>query len=279
MSSSLALTARRLLGAALATVAVLALLLVGMVPVVDAQNKSAPLPAVRLSGDGPSVSATAALTQCTPAAEQLDRSTTFAGQMVAITLTQRMMMRIDVQERSPGEESFHTVSAPGLGVWRSSETGVKVYKYFKQVTNLPAPEVFRGVITFRWIAAKGHLLRQTVRHTQTCQQPDERPELIVGQVPVQFSPGSSAATYQVTVRNDGRGDAGEFNVVLGVNGVAQPPITVTSLAAGASTLLIASAPPCAADSLIEVQLDPQHHIEEAPGGGLPGRAQCPLGVA
>ena len=37
------------------------------------------------------------------------------------------------------KRSFHTITAPGLGVWRASDPGVKIYRYLKQVTNLFAP--------------------------------------------------------------------------------------------------------------------------------------------
>ena len=75
--------------------------------------------------------------------------------MTAIPGTARMAMRIDVQERMPGEALFHTVSAPGLGVWRGSDPKVKVYKYLKQVTNLSSPASYRALVRFRWLNAKG----------------------------------------------------------------------------------------------------------------------------
>ena len=37
--------------------------------------------------------------------------------------------------------------------------GVKVYKYLKQVTNLAAPAFYRGVVRFRWLNAKGKLIK------------------------------------------------------------------------------------------------------------------------
>jgi hypothetical protein len=234
------------------------------------------LPAPSLSDTQPGTSASAALTQCTVAVEQNNRSGTFAGQMVAISATQRMMMRISVQERSPGEDVFHTISAPGLGSWRSSEAGVKVYKYFRQVTNLPAPGDFRGVITFRWLAARGHVLRQTVRRTQSCQQPDERPKLLVGQVRVEPISGSSEAYYQIEVNNEGRSGAGAFTVLLNVNGRLEPAIPIASLASASSTVVAASVAACVAGSTIEVQIDPQHQVEEAVGGGLTDKVPCPL---
>jgi hypothetical protein len=75
-----------------------------------------------------------------------------------------------VQERLPGEELFHTVSAPGLGVWRGSASGVKIYQYVKQVTNLSFPADYRALVRFRWLNDKGDVVRRAERHTLQCAQ-------------------------------------------------------------------------------------------------------------
>jgi hypothetical protein len=87
-----------------------------------------------------------------------------------------MAMRIDVEERRPADALYHAVSAPGLGVWRSSDPKVKVYKYLKQVTNLSSPASYRALVRFRWLGAKGHVLRRAERLTARCVQPAPPPE-------------------------------------------------------------------------------------------------------
>jgi hypothetical protein len=114
---------------------------------------------------------TAKLEQCVTSVVQAERSATFAGEMTAIADTAHMAMRVDVQQRLPGQVLFHTLSAPGLGVWRSSDSKVKVYKYLKQVTNLSAPAVYRGLVRFRWLNAKGHVIKHSERLTLRCAQP------------------------------------------------------------------------------------------------------------
>ena len=113
----------------------------------------------------------AGLDRCVTAVPQAERSATFSGEMTAIPGTVRMAMRIEVQERMPTEAAFHTITAPGLGVWRASEPRVKVYKYFKQVTNLYSPASYRALVRFRWLTARGHILRQAERLTPRCVQP------------------------------------------------------------------------------------------------------------
>jgi hypothetical protein len=112
----------------------------------------------------------ATLEQCVTSLVQGERSATFAGEMTAVAGTARMAMRIDLQERAPDETEFHFVSASGLGVWRWADPKVKVYKYLKQVTNLSAPAVYRAAVRFRWLNARGHLIRHMERRTPACAQ-------------------------------------------------------------------------------------------------------------
>jgi hypothetical protein len=115
--------------------------------------------------------ATATVEQCVTTGEQVDRAATFSAEMTAVTGTARMAMRIEVQERLPEEELFHTVSAPGLGVWRGSAPGVKIYQYVKQVTNLSFPANYRALVHFRWLNDKGYVIKRAERFTLQCAQP------------------------------------------------------------------------------------------------------------
>lgn len=118
-----------------------------------------------------SVGYSATLEQCVTSPVALQRSVTFTGQMAATPGTQRMAMRIELLERLPGQSGYHQVTAPGLGVWRGSEAGVKIYRYVKQITNLSAPAVYRAVVHFRWIGEKGRVLKRAELRTARCAQP------------------------------------------------------------------------------------------------------------
>ncbi len=115
--------------------------------------------------------ASVGIEQCETSTVQLERSTTFTAQMTATTATQKMGMRIELQQRLHGESEFHTLPAPGFGVWRASEPGVKIYKYVKQVTNLDAPAAYRAIVRFRWIGERGRVLKHEELHTPRCIQP------------------------------------------------------------------------------------------------------------
>ena len=121
-------------------------------------------------------STSATLEECVTATVQEQRAVAFSAEMTAVPGTMRMAMRIDLEERAPDEAEFHTVTASGLGVWRSSDPKVKVYKYLKQVTNVSAPAVYRGFVRFRWLNAKGHAIKRAERLTSRCVQPGVPPE-------------------------------------------------------------------------------------------------------
>ena len=125
--------------------------------------------AVLAAGSRPAASAT--LEQCIAALAENERAATFVGEMSAIAGTARMEMRIDLLEQLPGRARFHLVSAPGLGLWRSSAPGVKVFRYLKQVTNLTAPASYRGAVRFRWLNVKGRLIKALELRTAACAQP------------------------------------------------------------------------------------------------------------
>jgi hypothetical protein len=117
----------------------------------------------------PSYSAT--VEQCVTSTVQAERSATFTAQMSATIDTQKMGVRFELQQRMQGESEFHTVFAPGLGAWHSSEAGVQIYKYVKQVTNLEAPAAYRAIVHFRWTGNKGRILKRAESHTSRCIQP------------------------------------------------------------------------------------------------------------
>jgi hypothetical protein len=124
-----------------------------------------------VTGPAPATTGVAAgLEECLSSAAQAERSATFSGEMTAIAGTARMSMRVEVEERMSGEGSFHTITGAGLGVWRSSDPRVKVYKYLKQVSNLASPAVYRAVVDFRWLNAKGHVIKRAERLTPRCAQ-------------------------------------------------------------------------------------------------------------
>jgi hypothetical protein len=123
------------------------------------------------SNAGNKADATATVEQCLVAPLQSERSATFVGEMSAIPGSARMEISIGLLERAAGEGPYRLVSAPGLSGWRGSAAGVKTYTYIKQVTDLAAPAFYRGAVRFRWLSARGRVLKAEEMRTPRCEQP------------------------------------------------------------------------------------------------------------
>jgi hypothetical protein len=122
------------------------------------------------SGQASSPLAAATLEHCVTAPVQSERSLGIEAEMSTIPHAAHMALRIEIQERLPEAALFHTVDAPGLGVWREADRGVSSYKYLSKITNLSAPAVYRAVVRFRWLNASGHQIKKLERHTSSCAQ-------------------------------------------------------------------------------------------------------------
>ena len=120
-------------------------------------------------GAAPFVSVT--LTQCLTSVPQSERSAAFLAEMTAVAHSVRMAVRIEIQQRAPGDVSFHTLTAPGLGAWHESVAGVTTYRYLDRVTGLSAPGSYRAVAHFRWLGGGNHQIHQQERHSSSCLVP------------------------------------------------------------------------------------------------------------
>jgi len=125
-------------------------------------------PAALAARPGLGVPTKAALAECHQAADPAQRYAIFLGQMAAVPRAAKMQMRFVVQYRSTANSSFEPVSAPGLDEWIGSQSGVDIFRYRKQVTNLDAPGEYRARVGFRWINAAGRVIMREHRVTAAC---------------------------------------------------------------------------------------------------------------
>lgn len=207
-----------------------------------------------------------------PAAD--NRLAVFRGAMGRLAGTNRMWMRFKLQERV-GAGAFRTVTAPSLGTWRKSLQGVKRFAYRQRVLALAEGSSYRTIVSFRWYAAKGELIRQTRRRSRPCRQPGVLPNLRVTRIgggrPVGNAPG--AYRYAVHVLNRGRVSAGSFGVSLAVDGGIVDTRAVNALAPGESRRLLFSGPACR--GTVTAVADPGDTVREASEGDNTLNAPCP----
>jgi hypothetical protein len=149
------------------------------------------LPAAALgAGAAARQTAAATLEQCTTAIEQSERSATFVGEMTAIPGTARMLMRIEVLQRTPAEPLFRPLPYPGISQWLRAAPGVHTFKNLDRVTDLPAPALYRAAVHFRWLNARGRTIRSLELRTGRCDEPAPTPAA----PPVQAGASSSTTS-------------------------------------------------------------------------------------
>jgi CARDB len=206
--------------------------------------------------------ATARTVSCHASPIALRRSLTVLGVMNNLTEGDRLQMRFDLYQRRRGSLFYRRIGGPelGLATWITASPGTDVFRVRKPIQNLAVPASYYVRISYRWLNDAGRVYARTSRRTALCVQPDVRPDLRFGAVDFQRV-GSDSASYSFVVRNDGRSGAGEFTVVVAVNGATQPPVTVAGLPAGARRELSVVGPRCRGGTLA-LTVDPGNQVDE-----------------
>jgi hypothetical protein len=125
--------------------------------------------------------ATATIEACHAAPALADRYATFSAQMTAVPGTAQMSIRLQLEERTPGDLAFRTLSGvPGFGVWKTSAQGVGIFGYSQEVTSLIAPATFRVTVNYRWLGPHRKVIKRAVRMTATCNPTLTPSALVVG---------------------------------------------------------------------------------------------------
>ena len=223
------------------------------------------------------VTLAAKVSDCTTGALDAERAAAFTASMPASSQTRRMQMRFLLTQRTgPGPKGvYKKLSVPGWGGWEKSDPGRQGFVFTKRIEALTAPAAYRAVVTFRWLDAKGHVLRTTSRTSAACEVADPRPDLVLGGVDA-VATGRSSAAYTVAVANEGHSDAVPFAVTVTVDGVVSDPVIVGPIAAGDRLSGTLAAPRCAPGSTIAVTIDAADAVDEIAEGDDVVQRPCPL---
>lgn len=191
------------------------------------------------------------------------RGAVFKGSMPNIAgFTGRMEMRFDLFARQ-STGAWAPVDVDGFGEWDLSDPGVSGFIIKKRVGGLVGGYSYRAVVRFRWRADNGKIVRTAKKVTPACTQPDTTPDLAIFDPSIVAGVRNDVVVYQAVVKNIGSGAAATFDVVLAVNGVAQPPQRVGPLAPGASAPVTFQAPRCEAGTIVRFTVDAKAEILES----------------
>jgi hypothetical protein len=216
--------------------------------------------------------ASARLVGCVRSTDPLERGLVVEGAMHARERGERMQMRFSLY-RASGGGRLTPVGGPGLGAWNNASPSVDVFRFRKRIRNLPAPAVYVVRVRFRWLDADGDVVARAARRSPACVQPDPRPNLrVVAALAPGPGPQPGTHAYPIVVRNLGRAPSGDFDVVLAVDGVARPPVTVESLAPGERRVVTLAGPRCARRATFA--LDPDDRVDERVEGDNSRSLDC-----
>lgn len=216
------------------------------------------IPATTAQAAAPSASVS--VDQCGLISAKKQLGVTFSGQMDGVDGTKTMAIEFELYTRSAGQSAFKRDPRAEESVSRKA---VAVYQYGPRTFLLPdlaTATDYRARMTFRWTATNGDVT--TVRRWSSVCRVAPQPDLALGDLTTTASGQPGVQRYTVPVRNDGRADAGAFDVALRIGLEDRAPVTVTGLAAGGSQLVTFTAPRCAPGDVLRFEVDPDNRVAE-----------------
>ena len=166
---------------------------------------------------------------------------------------------------TPGRSGSPAFRREPKGEETVSRKAVATYLYGELRTfllpDLATTTDYRARMTFRWTAGDGDVHDRCAAGAASAAW-SRRPELALGDLTTTVSGQPGVQRYTVPVRNDGRADAGAFDVALRIGNEDRAPVTVTGLAARASQPVTFMAPRCAAGDVLRFEVDPGDRIAE-----------------
>jgi len=204
--------------------------------------------------------ASVSVDQCGPIGAKKQLGVTFSGEMTGVDGTKTMAIDFELFTRPAGQTGF---KREPKGEESVSRKAVALYKYGPRTFLLPdlaTATDYRARMIFRWTATDGDVT--TVRRWSSVCRLTPRPDLAIGDLTTTATSQPGLQRYTIPVRNDGRADAGAFDVGLRIGAEDRPSVTVAGLAAGAEQQVAFIAPRCAPGDVLRFAVDPDDRVAE-----------------
>ena len=214
--------------------------------------------------------ATAKVVQCEKGLTPAARYAVFRGASRRVRGTERMWIKIKLQERVGGAR-WRTTAAPGLGVWRKSRSGVRRFALRQRVLALGEGRSYRVAVQFRWYDADDEVIRRARRTSPVCRQAGALPNLRVTRVGGRLVAGT--VRYAVDVLNRGRAASSPTTVAFSVDGDVVDTPAIGALASGETRRVFVNGPPCTGS--VKAVVDPGDLVAEGNERDNVRTATCP----
>ena len=202
-----------------------------------------------------------------------ERSATFYARMTATKGTSQMALRMTLIDRA-GDGPPTAVESPALAQWRKSNKGVKRFGYAQEVAGLEKGGAYAVQVQFRWLGARGQVIRSVKRTSGTCRQEGQLPNLSITGVSAQAGETSGTEIYLVDITNSGRGPARSPGVDLFVDAAAADSQTLDVVKPGETRTVRFTGPVCKEN--IKMIADRDDALNETNEDDNSLRARCPV---
>jgi archaellum component FlaF (FlaF/FlaG flagellin family) len=201
------------------------------------------------------------------------RSATYYARMYAVKGTNQMAIRFTLINRA-GDGPPAVVDSPALAQWRKSKPGVVRFGYSQSVAGLESGGVYAVQVQFRWINARGNVIRSVKRTSDTCRQQGELPNLSITRVVARAGASSGTEVYAVDMTNSGQGPAHFAGIALFVDGAGVDGQTVDLVKPGETVTIRFTGPTCKRS--LRMVADKGNTVAETNEDDNVLRSRCPV---
>ena len=201
------------------------------------------------------------------------RSATFYARMFAVKGTDQMEMRFTLIDRA-GDGPPEAVDSPALAQWRKSRHGVSRFGYAQSVAGLDSGGVYAMQVQFRWVDAKGRVIRSVKRTSDSCRQEGQLPNLSITRVAARPGESSGTELYSVDLTNTGQGAARFVPVDIFVDGAGADAATVDLVKPGETVTVRFTGPVC--KRAVRAVADKDRAVRETNEDDNVLRSSCPV---
>jgi hypothetical protein len=200
------------------------------------------------------------------------RLATFYARMQATKSTNVMSMRFTLIDRA-GDGPPTVISSPALAQWRKSRPGVSRFGYSQAVAGLDAGGVYAVQVQFRWIDARGRVIRSVKRTSDSCRQEGQLPNLAITRVAARPGDATGTEHYSVDVTNSGQGEARLVDVDLFVDGAGADTYRLELVKPGETLTVRFTGPVC--KNNVRAVVDKGDNVNETNEDDNVLRSRCP----
>jgi hypothetical protein len=219
---------------------------------------------------------------CQRALDPVGRAISVTAVMRPVKGTAKMSVRFELLSRVKGMTAVSPVSGGDLNSWISppnptlGQRSGDVWNLKKPIVDLMAPATYRFRVQFRWTGAHGRVLATTSRDSQTCFQPELRPDLAVQSITVLPTTTPGVSSYVAMVKNQGLTAAGPFEVLYSPGGSgAVKTHLLTGLAAQKSRQVTFRGPSCSPTAIPTITADPTDQVDDFNRSNNSKAVACP----